>query len=91
MQGFRNWFLSSLDLPTQPRRQGGQPVRVTLISRKPYGKKRRVARQMQNEDELFAAIQQMPSVQARMVDLAKMSLFEQIQLMSSGTDTLIGM
>ena len=90
MQDFRNWFLSCLDLPAHPNRQAGEAVRVTLISRKPYGKKRRVARQVQNEGELFAAVQQMPGVQGHMVDLAKISLSEQIWLMSSGTDILVG-
>lgn len=61
-----------------------------LISRKPYGKKKRVARQIHNEDELFAMVQQMKGVQARMVDLAQISLAEQIQLVSSGTDILVG-
>ena len=90
MQGFREWFLGTLSLRTGPTRQPTQPIRVTLISRKPYGKKRRVARQISNEDELFAALQQMTNVQAHMVDLAKISLAEQIKLMSANTDVLIG-
>ena len=90
MQGFHDWFLQTLGLPTELNRQGNQPIRVTLISRKPYGKKRRVARQISNEDELFAALQQMTNVQVHMVDLAKISLAEQITLMSAKTDVLIG-
>ncbi len=88
VQGFREWFLETLGIPAASR--AGQPVRVTLISRKPYGKKKRVARQIRNEDELFAMVQQMQGVQARMVDLAQIGLAEQIQLVSSGTEVLIG-
>ncbi len=61
-----------------------------LISRKPYGKKKRVARQIRNEQELFAMVEQTPGVQAHLIDLAQISLAEQIQLVSSGTDLLIG-
>ena len=61
-----------------------------LVNRKPYGKKKKVARQMRNEDEVFSMLQKIPGVQARMVDLAQISLAEQIQLISSGTDILVG-
>ncbi|KAL0034323.1 hypothetical protein WJX77_009296 [Trebouxia sp. C0004] len=90
-KGFREWFLGTLSLPSQGPSRAGQPVRVVLISRKPYGKKKRVARQIHNEQELFAMVEQVQGVQARLIDLAHISLAEQIQLVSSGTDILIGM
>ncbi len=90
MQGFREWFLGTLSLPSQGPSRTGQPVRVVLISRKPYGKKKRVARQIRNEQELFAMVEQMQGVQAHLIDLARISLAEQIQLVSSGADVLIG-
>lgn len=90
MQGFREWFLGTLSLASQGPSRAGQPVRVVLISRKPYGKKKRVARQIRNEQELFAMVEQMQGVQARLIDLARVCLAEQIQLISSGTDILIG-
>ena len=90
MQGFREWFLGTLGLSSQGPSRAGQPVRVVLISRKPYGKKKRVARQIRNEQELFAMVEQTPGVQAHLIDLAQISLAEQIQLVSSGTDLLIG-
>lgn len=77
-------------MPSQAFRRAGQPVRIMLVNRKPYGKKKRVARQMRNEDEVFSMLQKIPGVQARMVDLAQISLAEQIQLISSGTDILVG-
>ena len=90
MQGFREWFLGTLGLPSLGPSRAGQPVRVLLISRKPYGKKKRVARQIRNEQELFAMVQQMQGVQARLIDLARISLAQQIQLVASGADVLIG-
>lgn len=90
MQGFREWFLGTLGLPSQGPSRAGQPVRVVLISRKPYAKKKRVARQVRNEQELFAMVEQMQGVQAHLIDLACISLAEQIQLVSSGTDILVG-
>lgn len=90
-KGFRDWLLGTLRLPSQAFRRAGQPVRIMLVNRKPYGKKKRVARQMRNEDEVFSMLQKIPGVQARMVDLAQISLAEQIQLISSGTDILVGM
>ncbi len=90
MQGFREWFLGTLSLPSQGPSRAGQPVRVVLISRKPYGKKKRVARQIRNEQELFAMVEQMQGVQAHLIDLARISLAEQIQLVSSGADVLVG-
>lgn len=90
MQGFREWFLGTLSLPSQGPSRAGQPVRVVLISRKPYGKKKRVARQIRNELELFAMVEQMQGVQARLIDLARISLAEQIQLVSSDTNILVG-
>ena len=68
----------------------GLPVRVTFISRKPYGKKKRLTRQISNEDEVFARVQSLQDVQARKVDLASISLAEQIQLLATGTDILVG-
>ena len=90
MQGFREWFLGTLSLPSQGPSRAGRPVRVVLISRKPYGKKKQVARQIRNEQELFAMVEQMQGVQAHLIDLARISLAEQIQLVSSGADVLIG-
>lgn len=90
-KGFREWFLGTLGLSSQGPSRAGQPVRVVLISRKPYGKKKRVARQIRNEQELFAMVQQMQGVQARLIDLARISLAQQIQLVASGADVLIGM
>lgn len=79
-----------LDIPIQSSSRKGLPVRVTFISRKPYGKKKRLTRQISNEDEVFAMVQSLQDVQARKVDLASISLAEQIQLVATGTDILVG-
>lgn len=47
MQGFRSWFLETLEMPVPPSRTAGPTVRVTFISRKPFGKKHRVVRYAQ--------------------------------------------
>ena len=90
IQGFRHWFLGTLDIPTKISSRKGLPVRVTFISRKPYGKKKRLTRQISNEDLVYAMMQDLQGVQARRVDLAQISLAEQIQLLAVDTDILIG-
>lgn len=90
VQGFRQWFLGTLDIPTQAPDRKGSPVRVTFISRKPYGKKRKLTRQIANEEELFAMVQSMPGVQARKADFAQISLADQLQLVATDTDILVG-
>ena len=63
---------------------------MTFISRKPYGKKRKLTRQIGNEDELFAMMQSMPGVQAHKADFAQISLADQLQLVATDTDILVG-
>lgn len=89
-QGFRQWFLGTLNIPTQASSRKGLPVRVTFISRKPYGKKRKLTRQIANEEELFAMVQSLAGVQARKADFAQISLADQLQLVASDTDILVG-
>ena len=90
IQGFRQWFLGTLEIASQAPDRKGSPVRVTFISRKPYGKKRKLTRQIANEEELFAMVQGMPGVQARKADFAQISLADQLQLVASDTDILVG-
>lgn len=63
------------------------PVQVTLISRRPKGG--RLVRGIANEDKLLAMLRDMPNLEPRLVDLASMSLQEQLQLVTQ-TDLLIG-
>lgn len=90
VQGFRQWFLGTLDIPSQAADRRGLPVRVTFISRKPYGKKRKLTRQISNEDDLFAMVQSMPGVQAYKADFAQISLADQLHLVATDTDVLVG-
>lgn len=90
VQGFRKWFLGTLDIPSRAPNRIGLPVRVTFISRKPYGKKIKLTRQISNEAELFEMVQSMPDVQAHKVDFAQISLADQLQLIATDTDILMG-
>ncbi|KAL3132618.1 hypothetical protein ABBQ32_009146 [Trebouxia sp. C0010 RCD-2024] len=89
-KGFRKWFLGTLDIPSRAPNRIGLPVRVTFISRKPYGKKIKLTRQISNEAELFEMVQSMPDVQAHKVDFAQISLADQLQLIATDTDILMG-
>ena len=89
-QGFREWFLGTLAIPSQAPDRSGLPVRVTFISRRPYGKKVKLKRQIHNEAELFEMVRSMPNVQAHKVDFAQISLADQLQLIVTDTDILMG-
>ena len=66
-------------------------LQVVLISRQTSGvsSKKRVARRMANEKELLAMLLAIPGCRAQLVDLATLSLPQQMELMA-GTDILVG-
>lgn len=79
-----------MGIPSQVPDRRGLPVRVTFISRKPYGKKIKLTRRIRNEEELFNKVQGMADVQAYKVDFAQISLADQLQLIAMETDILMG-
>ena len=74
----------------QPAPLKQQPLQVVLVSRQTNGSSRkRVTRRMGNEGELLAMLASIPGCRVQLVDLATLSLHEQIQLMAR-TDLLVG-
>ena len=63
-------------------------AQITLISRQNSGRKR-VTRRIGNEPELLEALASISGTQTQLVDLATLSLQDQIELIVS-TDLLIG-
>jgi len=61
---------------------------VTLISRQPTPA-RRLVRLINNEDEVAAMLRALPGVDAQMVDLASLTLQQQLELIAH-TDILVG-
>ena len=67
---------------------------VTLISRQPMmdpktRRLKKMVRRISNEEALLKALQQRPGVNARLVDLASLTLMEQLTLVTE-TDILVG-
>ena len=67
---------------------------VTLISRQPMmdpktRRPKKMVRRISNEEALLQALQRRPGVSARLVDLASLTLMEQLTLITE-TDILVG-
>ena len=67
---------------------------VTLISRQPMmdpktRRQKKIVRRISNEEGLLQALQRRPGVSARLVDLASLTLMDQLTLITQ-TDILVG-
>lgn len=66
------------------------PVRITLITRRPYPERGPVLhRQFRSEEALAAALSSIPGVVVQVVDLAELTVEEQVQV-AARTEILIG-
>lgn len=88
---FRAFVLNSLAItPPQPVTvDTNAPLKVVLVSRRPYQRHRRVSRRIANELELATGLREVPGVVVDLVDLSSVSLVQQVALMAK-TDVLIG-
>ena len=73
--------------PAAPRADG--PLRITLVSRRPYDSHEYMGRHIANEAECLEALAAIGDVDVRLIDFARHSLDEQIR-MARDTDLLIG-
>ncbi|KAK9806661.1 hypothetical protein WJX73_005480 [Symbiochloris irregularis] len=89
---FRRWVLRSLDLVPQAPVLRMAAVRVVYVSRQKSGKGRgkKVTRRVGNEAEIMAMLRQVPGTAPQLVDLAALSLLDQLSLLTT-TDLLIAM
>ncbi|KAK9819676.1 hypothetical protein WJX72_000981 [[Myrmecia] bisecta] len=87
--GFRRFVMEPLGLYNL-RPDVKAPIKILLISRKPYEGKGKVVRRIGNEDELVDMLAGMAHVSAELVDLASLSLLEQLSTLADA-DILIGM
>ena len=100
-RGFREFVLAPFGLGAAATVLApGAPLKVRLVSRRPSKKRRRMARQIANEDALLAMLRQVAAtaaaaeppqgVEVSLLDLSELSLAEQLKMVAS-TDVLIGM
>jgi hypothetical protein len=99
MHGFRRFMLGAFNIQIEdPReeeyyKEQTRPLRVSLISRRPYNRfveHSFVGRQIDNEPELISVLSSVPDVNLTRHDFAQTSFREQLEIMSE-TDILIGM
>ena len=101
LTGFRAFILGGLGIdpkrtpPAAPAVQA-DPVRVLVISRRPYTaagiQHPFVGRQVDNEDAFIAALEARPALfKVRRVDMATLTMPEQVALVATETDVLVGM
>ncbi len=90
-KSFRAWALDALDIvpPLPVTIDLNAPLKVMLISRRPYQRHRKVSRRMSNEREVVTVLRGVPGVVVDLVDLTSVSLVQQISLVAK-TDILIG-
>lgn len=91
-RGFRTWVLAGLGLSPGPHAEidPAAPLKVLLVSRKPYKGHTKVSRQIGNEGDLVAGLRALPGAQVTALDLSALPAEQQIEVISQ-TDVLIGM
>ncbi len=97
-QSFRRFVLSAfkLDHLLEGKVVGDEerdPVTVTFISRRPYTKfveHSFIGRQVDNEEQLIAAMSGVPGAKVTRYDFAQLPVSEQVEVMAS-TEVLVGM
>jgi Glycosyltransferase 61 len=73
-----------------PRRRPEAPVQVTVLLRRPYGRRGPVLlRQFPDEGKLTAALRSIPGVSVEVADPARLSLSDQVHL-AAKTEILVG-
>ncbi|KAK9846728.1 hypothetical protein WJX84_010568 [Apatococcus fuscideae] len=87
-KGFRSFVLEPLGLMEHQPSQYQGPLKVVLVSRKPAARK--LVRSIAKEVDLLEMLRRMPNVEARLLDLATLTISEQLYLITH-TDLLIGM
>jgi len=81
---FRSAFCARVEVDTDA------PVHVTLVVRRPYpGRGPVLLRQFQSEEALAAALRSIPNLAVQTVDLAAMSVADQVRV-ASQTEILVG-